>query len=158
MYMGTNNRETTFKHKLYGREPEKTYHPHEGFNCDIGKRYKMKINIYKDRADYSIDGNPYAYAYFPEKGNDSIPQEGYFGFAIVEKGEHKVIENVVITEMKEEQNHKICYTSVPNDFKLDDDSEQPQNKFLVNATYDDSEKNFKGRIDWRPNSFENGYM
>ena len=109
MYMGTNNREITFRQKIFGQEPEEVYRPNQGYDCTIGKKYKMQINIYKDRADYSVDGWTYAYSYFPAHGDGSIPEEGFFGFAVNKKGEHKEIENVVISNIDEESNHMMSF-------------------------------------------------
>ena len=57
----------------------------------------MSIHIFKDRADYSIDGEPYAYTFIPEDGDYQIPKKGYFGFGLYDKNECKLIENVAIS-------------------------------------------------------------
>ena len=134
------------------------YRPNQGYDCTVGKKYKMQINIYKDRADYSVDGWTYAYSYFPAHGDGSIPDEGFFGFAINKKGEHKEIENVVISNIDEESNHMMSFQNVPYHFRLDSRNEKPSDMFFKNVDYDADSKTFSGRIDWRPNSLENGYL
>ena len=56
----------------------------------------MKAQIYVDRAEYSINGEPYASATYEE---GTVPTSGFFGFAVYYTTEHKVIDSVKITKL-----------------------------------------------------------
>ena len=63
--MASNRNDFTFRSELFGAFP-KVIRPHAGFKAQIDRKYKMQINLYKYKADYSIDGTPYAYTFYPE--------------------------------------------------------------------------------------------
>eukprot|EP00801_Mesodinium_rubrum_P010747 Mrub_10804.p1 GENE.Mrub_10804~~Mrub_10804.p1 ORF type:complete len:217 (-),score=20.84 Mrub_10804:7-612(-) len=89
-YMATDRSDFTFRTRMFGGFPY-SVRSCEGFICEVGKMYKMKCIIFEDKAEYFINGKPYASCKL-NKGD--IPSKGYIGFAVYNKDELKVVSNV----------------------------------------------------------------
>lgn len=92
----------------------------------------MELKIYSNKAECLINGKTYALAYFPDEGEGSIPKEGYFGIAVHEntQSEKKVVDNVVITEIKDEKDHYNGLNNCPSHMKLDNGSKFPEKVYF----------------------------
>lgn len=148
--MSTNDHEYTFRTKVFGGYPS-IDRPNPGFDCEIGKRYSMECTISEDKAEYSIDGQTYAIAYFSDQ--DNISTEGYFGWALYQRTEEKLIDSVRYTQLGQQKGHYISYKNAPSNWKLDNEKPPPAKKYFVDAKYDSETRTFTGRIDWRPKAF-----
>jgi hypothetical protein len=77
----------TFRTEMFGKFPH-SERPHQGFNCDVNIPYKMTCTITPTMAQYFVNGDLYATAFYSE---NEVPQKGYFGFGIYSANEEKTI-------------------------------------------------------------------
>jgi hypothetical protein len=95
-YASPHRDDFTFRTELFRTFPKvKRLSP--AFKPTVGVKFKMSCKITPNSATYSINGKPYATATYD---NDTIPIQGYFGFAKY-KTDNITVENVKVTAKSE---------------------------------------------------------